>query len=341
MNSFDALLVVSFGGPEKHEDVIPFLENVLRGKNVPRERMLEVAEHYYHFDGRSPINDQNKQLIAALEGECRSQGLAMPIYWGNRNWHPLLADTLKQMHADGVRRAAALVTSAFGSYSGCRQYREDIARAQQTAGVQDMVIEKLPNFCDRPEFIEAMADRVRAAMAELPHAKRSVAKLAIPKRQLIFTAHSIPVSMAEASPYLRQLKEASARVAAACGISNWTLVYQSRSGPPTQPWLAPDICDYLREQHAAGVRSVIICPIGFISDHMEVLYDLDTEARALCDQLGMKMVRAGTAGAHPKLVSMICDMLLHSPTTEILAHCEPGCCPMPQRPQSKPEHSHG
>jgi ferrochelatase len=318
MNSFDALLVVSFGGPERHEDVLPFLENVLRGKNVPRERMLEVAEHYYHFDGRSPINDQNKQLIAALEGECRNKDIALPVYWGNRNWHPLLADTLKQMQAEGVRRAAAFVTSAFGSYSGCRQYREDIARAQQAAGVQDMVIEKLPNFCDRPEFIEAMADRVRVAMAELPKVE-----------QLIFTAHSIPVSMAEASPYLRQLKEASARVAAACGMSNWTLVYQSRSGPPTQPWLAPDICDYLREQHAAGVRSVIICPIGFISDHMEVLYDLDTEARALCDQLGMKMVRAGTAGAHPRLVSMICDMVLRSSTTEILAHCEPGCCPAP------------
>jgi protoporphyrin/coproporphyrin ferrochelatase len=322
MNSFDALLVVSFGGPEKHEDVLPFLKNVLRGKNVPRERMFEVAEHYYHFDGRSPINDQNKQLIAALEAELRQQGLAIPVYWGNRNWHPLLADTLKQMQAEGVRRAAALTTSAFGSYSGCRQYREDIARAQQTTGVQDMVIEKLPNFCDRPEFIEAMTDRVRAAMAQLQGVE-----------QVIFTAHSIPVSMAEASPYLRQLKEASARVATACGISNWTLVFQSRSGPPTQPWLAPDICDYLREQHAIGLRSVIICPIGFISDHMEVLYDLDTEARALCDQLGMKMVRAGTAGAHPKLVSMVCDMLLHSPTTEILAHCELGCCPALQRPR--------
>jgi protoporphyrin/coproporphyrin ferrochelatase len=323
MNSFDALLVVSFGGPEKHEDVLPFLENVLRGKNVPRERMLEVAEHYYHFDGRSPINDQNKQLIAALEGECRSQGIAIPVYWGNRNWHPLLADTLKHMQAEGVRRAAALTTSAFGSYSGCRQYREDIARAQQAAGVQGMVIEKLPNFCDRPEFIEAMADRVRAAMAELQGAE-----------QLIFTAHSIPVSMAEASPYLRQLKEASARVAAACGMTNWTLVFQSRSGPPSQPWLEPDICDYLRQQHAAGLHSVIICPIGFISDHMEVLYDLDTEARALCDQLGLKMVRAGTVGAHPRLVSMVCDLVLHSPTTEILAHCEPGCCPAPpQRPK--------
>lgn len=350
MNSFDALLVVSFGGPEKHEDVLPFLENVLRGKNVPRERMLEVAEHYYHFNGRSPINDQNKQLIAALEGECRSQGIAIQVYWGNRNWHPLLPDTLKQMQAEGVRRAAAFVTSAFGSYSGCRQYREDIARAQQTAGAQDIVIEKLPNFFDRPEFIEAMTDRVRAAMVELPPAEHSGDGHPQAERsdaghtkaeQLIFTAHSIPVSMAEASPYVRQLKEASARVAAACGMSDWTLVYQSRSGPPSQPWLEPDICDYLREQHAAGVRSVIICPIGFISDHMEVLYDLDTEARALCDELGMKMVRAGTAGTHPCIISMVCDMVLHSPTTEILAHCEPGCCPAPQRQQTKPEHRHG
>ncbi len=334
------MLVFSFGGPDKHEDVLPFLENVLRGKNVPRERMLEVAAHYYHFDGRSPINDQNKQLIAALEGECRSQGIAMPVYWGNRNWHPLLADTLKQMQAEGIRRAAAFVTSAFGSHSGCRQYREDIARAQQAAGVQDMVIQKLPNFCDRPEFIEVMTERVRAAMAELLSTGSS-GDGHPEAEQLIFTAHSIPLSMADASPYVRQLKEASTRVAAACGMSNWTLIYQSRSGPPSQPWLAPDICDYLREQHAKGVRTVIICPIGFISDHMEVLYDLDTEARALCDELGIKMVRAGTAGAHPKLISMICDMVLHSPTTEILAHCEPGCCPTPQRPQIKPEQRHG
>jgi protoporphyrin/coproporphyrin ferrochelatase len=336
MNSFDALLVVSFGGPEKREDVMPFLENVLRGKNVPRERMLEVAEHYYHFDGRSPINDQNRQLIAALEQEFRSHQVKMPVYWGNRNWHPLLPDTLRQMQADGVRRAAALVTSAFGSYSGCRQYREDIARAQQSAGLEGLsaqsgkssrpggpalMIEKLPNFCDRPEFVDVMTERVRAAMSELPGAE-----------QLIFTAHSVPVSMAETSPYLRQLKEASARVAAACGMSNWTLVYQSRSGPPQQPWLAPDICDHLRAQHAAGIRKVILCPIGFISDHMEVLYDLDTEARAVCEEIGLKMVRAGTAGAHPKLVAMIRDMVLNAQTSDVLAHCEAGCCPAPQRP---------
>jgi len=335
MNSFDALLIVSFGGPEKHEDVLPFLENVLRGKNVPRERMLEVAEHYYHFDGRSPINEQTKELIAAVEQEFREHGVKLPVYWGNRNWHPFLADTLKQMQADGIRHAAALVTSAFGSYSGCRQYREDIARALQTAGTEDLLIEKLPNFCDREEFIATMVDRVRMAMAELPPAERSGAG-PIKAEQLIFTAHSIPLSMAESSPYVRQLKEASQRVATACGVSNWTLVYQSRSGPPSQPWLAPDICDYLREQHAAGVRSVVICPIGFISDHMEVLYDLDTEARALCDQLGIKMVRAGTAGSHPKIVGMLRDMVLNAAASPVLGYCEAGCCPAPQRPAARP-----
>jgi protoporphyrin/coproporphyrin ferrochelatase len=326
MNSFDALLVVSFGGPEKREDVLRFLENVLRGKNVPRERMLEVAEHYYHFDGRSPINDQNKQLIAAIESEFRKQGINMPVYWGNRNWHPLLPDTLKQMHADGIRHVAAFTTSAFGSYSGCRQYREDIARAQQASGTGEMVIEKLPNFWDREEFIEAMTERVRDAMAMLSNAE-----------QLIFTAHSIPMSMTEFSPYVRQLKEASAAVAARCGMGSWNLVYQSRSGPPSQPWLEPDVCEYLREQHAAGVRRVILCPIGFLSDHMEVLYDLDTEALAVCAELGMKMVRAGTAGSHPRLVSMICDMVLNAAASPVLSYCEPGCCPAPQRPRPSGE----
>ncbi len=322
MSSYDALLVVSFGGPEKREDVIPFLENVLRGRGVPRERMLEVAEHYYHFDGRSPINDQNKELIAALEQEFKNNGIKMPVYWGNRNWYPLLPDMLKQMQKDGIRRAAAFVTSAFGSYSGCRQYREDITNAQQSAGVQDIVIEKLNNFCDREEFIAAMTDRVRAAMEQLPGAE-----------QIIFTAHSIPLSMAGASPYVRQLKEASARVAAACSMGNWTLVYQSQSGPPSQPWLEPDIGDYLRAQHQAGMRKVIVCPIGFISDHMEVLYDLDTEAKDLCQEIGMEMARAGTAGSHPKLISMICKMVMNAQTSPVLAHCEPGCCPTPQRPK--------
>ena len=321
MNSFDALLIVSFGGPEKHEDVLPFLENVLRGKNVPRERMLEVAEHYYHFDGRSPINDQNRQLLSAVEREFKTHGVKMPVYWGNRNWHPLLPDTLRQMKAEGVRRAAALVTSAFGSYSGCRQYREDIARAQQSSGTEDLTIEKLPNFCGRPEFLEAMTERMRDAMKELPDAEK-----------VVFTAHSIPVSMAEQSPYVRQLKAASAAVAAACGVNDWDLVYQSRSGPPTQPWLAPDICEHLRALREGGVEKAIVCPIGFLSDHMEVLYDLDTEARAVCEEIGLKMARAGTAGSHPRLISMVRDMVLNAATSPVLAHCEPGCCPAPQRP---------
>lgn len=321
MNSFDALLVVSFGGPEKHEDVLPFLENVLRGKNVPRERMLAVAEHYYHFDGRSPINEQNLELMAALRREFEAHNMKLPVYRGNRNWHPLLPETLRQMYADGVRRVAALATSAFGSYSGCRQYRENIVNALQSAGVQGMDIEKLPNFHDRPEFIEVMAERVRAAMAELPDAQ-----------QVVFTAHSIPVNMAENSPYVRQLERASERVAAACDMRHWALAYQSRSGPPTQPWLEPDIVDYLRIQHGAGVQSVIVCPIGFMSDHMEVLYDLDTEARALCSEIGMKMARAGTAGSHPRIAAMIRDLLVNGETTPVEAHCEPGCCPTPQRP---------
>jgi protoporphyrin/coproporphyrin ferrochelatase len=321
MNTFDALLVVSFGGPEKREDVIPFLENVLRGKNVPRERMLEVAEHYYHFDGRSPINQQNRALITALEADFVANGVNVPIYWGNRNWHPLLPDTLRKMQVDGVRRAAVLATSAFGSYSGCRQYRENVAAALYSGGLNDLSIEKLPNFSDRPEFVAVMTDRVRDAMIQVPDVQ-----------QLIFTAHSIPMSMAESSPYVQQLKTACASVAQQAGISNWVLVYQSRSGPPTQPWLEPDICHHLRQQHAAGVDRVIICPIGFISDHMEVLYDLDTEARSLCDELGIKMARAGTAGVHPLLVSMVRDMFLNGITSPILAHCEPGCCPAPQRP---------
>lgn len=318
---FDALLVLSFGGPERHEDVIPFLENVLRGRNVPRERLLEVAEHYYHFDGRSPINEQNKQLISVLQQDFVAHGLQLPVYWGNRNWHPFLADTLRKMHAVGVRRVVALATSAFGSYSGCRQYREDLVNAAQTTGLSDLEIEKLNNFHDQQEFIDVMADRVRASVSELPGAE-----------ELVFTAHSIPESMAATSPYVSQLEAACRRVAGSRGIAKWTLVYQSRSGPPAQPWLGPDICEYLRSRHKDGLRKLIICPIGFISDHMEVLYDLDTEARNLCDELGMKMVRAGTAGAHPKLASMVRKMIVAGATTPASAHCVTGCCPAPQRP---------
>jgi ferrochelatase len=301
---YDALLVLSFGGPEKHEDVIPFLENVLRGRNVPRERMLEVAEHYYHFDGRSPINDQNRQLVAALRASTN-----LPVYWGNRNWHPLLADTLRQMRDDGIRHAVAFVTSAFGSYSGCRQYIEDIDRAR--AAVPDAPkIDKIPPFSNHPLFLEAMTDRVKTAIAKLPQAR------------LIFTAHSVPISMAQSSPYVQQLEQACAHVAQAVGRTQWTLVYQSRSGPPAQPWLEPDICDFLRADPADS----ILVPIGFLSDHMEVLYDLDTEARALCDQLGIKMVRAATPGTHPSMIRMIVEL-----AQSTLRPCKPDCCAPPSR----------
>ena len=302
MPSYDALLIVSFGGPEKRDDVIPFLENVLRGRNVPHERMLAVAEHYYHFDGRSPINDRNRALIAALRDVVK-----VPIYWGNRNWHPMLADTVRQMRDDGVKNAIAFVTSAFGSYSGCRQYIEDIQRAR--AAVENApTIDKIRPFSAHPKFIEAMRDRVRTAVAELPNGR------------LVFTAHSVPMSMAESSPYVAELERACAAIA---GRSDWKLVYQSRSGPPGQPWLEPDIGDYLRE-----IRSdVVIVPIGFLSDHMEVLYDLDTEARAVCDELGVKMVRAGTVEVHPEMVKMIVEL-----ADQDHSACRVDCCPPPGRP---------
>lgn len=325
---FDSVLLLSFGGPDKHEDVIPFLENVLRGKNVPRERMLEVAEHYYHFDGRSPINDQNRELLEAVRQALGERGPNLPVYWGNRNWHPFLADTLREMHANGHRNIAAFVTSAFGSYSGCRQYREDIGRALTETGL-DLHIEKLPHFCLRQEFIDVMADRVRAAQAEVPESK-----------ELVFTAHSIPMTMAQTSPYVQQLQEACARTAAGAGFADiWVLVYQSRSGPPSQPWLEPDILAHIRGRHAAGVRELIVCPIGFISDHMEVLYDLDTEAKALCEELGVRMARAATPGVHPRFVELIRKLVEEGESTPALARCLADCCPAPQRPAMPPARS--
>jgi ferrochelatase len=309
VSRYDALLVLSFGGPEKHEDVIPFLENVLRGRNVPRERMLEVAEHYYHFDGRSPINDQNRALIAALK-----EVVKIPVYWGNRNWHPMLTDTVRQMRDDGIRHAIAFVTSAFGSYSGCRQYAEDIDRAR--AAVESAPeIGRIRPFSAHPAFIEAMTDRVRAAIAEVPHGK------------LIFTAHSIPIAMAQSSPYVDELTRACTAVASNVDRKDWKLVYQSRSGPPSQPWLEPDIRDYLREIRADS----IIAPIGFLSDHMEVLYDLDTEARAVCQELGVKMARAGTVGTHPAIIRMIAELIETEPSL-----CPGTCCLVVQAGSLRP-----
>jgi protoporphyrin/coproporphyrin ferrochelatase len=340
--TYDAILVVSFGGPESTDDVIPFLENVLRGRNVPRERLLAVAEHYYRFGGKSPINQQTRELVAALEAEleqhaAKLHGLKLPVYWGNRNWHPLLAETLLQMKKDGVRRALGFVTSAYSSYSGCRQYRENIARARQELGEGAPEVDKLRVFFNHPEFIDATAERVGEALAAVPAgAKENV--------QVIYTAHSIPASMASGSDYVRQLEEVRRLVSQKLGVRNDALAYQSRSGAPGQPWLEPDVLDYLRavkEQNLAS--AVVLAPIGFISDHMEVLYDLDVEARQLCDSLLLPMARAKTVGVHPKFVAMIRELILErvnpgserrwlgnlGPRPDV---CTNDCCPAPQRP---------
>lgn len=299
---YDAILLVSFGGPEGMDDVIPYLENVLRGRRVPRERLEEVAEHYWLFGGVSPLNDQNRALIAALEAELAAHGPQLPVYWGNRNWHPLLEDTLRQMRDDGVRRALALFTTAYSSYSSCRQYREDIARAQETVGEGTPEVDKVRAFYNHPGFIAPNAENLRAALEQVGAARRAQAAV-------VFTAHSLPLSMVQKSAYQVQIRETCRLVAEAAGIDDWHLVYQSRSGPPHQPWLEPDVCDYLEELHNQGVRDVVLLPIGFISDHMEVMYDLDVEARQLADRLGLNLIRAATVGTHPVFVAMLRELI--------------------------------
>ena len=302
--NYDAILWVSFGGPEKGQDVIPFLQNVLKGKNVPPERLAAVAEHYYHFGGKSPINEQNRRLIAALEAELAAHGPHLPIYWGNRNWHPLLTDALIKMKADGVRRALAFVTSAYSSYSSCRQYLEDIAQAQTSVGAEVPSIDKIRAYYNHPDFIKAMTEQTREALSRIPSERRESA-------QLVFTAHSIPLSMAQNCVYAQQLIEACRLVSVGLGRGHDPLVYQSLSGPSSQPWLGPDILEHLREVKRAGLATdVVVAPIGFVSDHMEVLYDLDTEARTLCEELGLNMTRASTVGTHPRFVVMIRELIL-------------------------------
>ena len=333
---YDAILVLSFGGPEKREDVLPFLENVLRGRPVPRERLLEVAEHYYHFGGRSPINDQNRALIAALEQELSRTGPRLPVYWGNRNWEPFLPDTLRRMANEGVERALAFVTSAYSSYSGCRQYREDVARAREEVGERAPEIHKLRAFFNHPGFIEPMIENTRAALDRLPEDRRE-------RAELVVTAHSVPKTMAASSRYVQQLEETARLVAAGVGRHHPKLVWQSRSGPPTQPWLEPDILDYLRElAQRGGSRDIVIAPVGFISDHMEVIYDLDTEAAALCRELGLEMIRVPTVGAHPRFVRMIVELVNErirdgAPRLALGSlgpshdFCPADCCPAPVR----------
>jgi ferrochelatase len=307
---YDALLLLSFGGPEKRADVIPFLENVLRGRNVPHERLLAVAEHYYHFDGVSPINRQCRELIAALQPK-----IDLPIYWGNRNWSPLLADTMREMRGRGVKKALALATSAFGSYSGCRQYREDIAAARAAApGAPE--VDKIPPFWWHAGFIEAMSEQLRAALERLPGA------------DVVYTAHSIPVAMAATGPYERQLREAAGLVHRRAGLSGTpVLVYQSRSGPPSQPWLEPDIGEFIKVTQAARL---IVAPIGFLSDHIEVIYDLDVEVAGLAHERGVEMIRAATVGTHPRFVSGLADLIREAAERGIEA-CAPECCARPAR----------
>lgn len=297
---FDAILVVSFGGPEGMDDVMPFLANVTRGRNVPRERLEEVAHHYELFGGVSPINAQNRALVAALRMDLDAHGIELPIYFGNRNWDPFLADALREMAADGIERALAFFTSAYSSYSGCRQYREDLFNAQQIVGPGAPEVLRTRVFFNHPGWIEANADRVRSTLAAFP-AGRSV--------HLTFTAHSIPIGMAQACRYEDQLRESARLVAEAAGCDDYELVYQSRSGPPHVPWLEPDILDHLETIAARGVEDVVIAPIGFVSDHLEVLFDLDVEAKDKAAELGLNLARASSASTHPAFVGMIRSLI--------------------------------
>lgn len=300
---YDALLVVSYGGPEGPDDVLPFLENATRGRGVPQERLLDVATHYHHFGGVSPINAQNRALVSALASELAAHGVALPIYLGNRNWHPLVGDTVREMADAGVRRALVLVTSAFSSYSGCRQYREDVIRAGDAVGDRAPQFDKVRVFFNHPGFIGANAESLRESLASAGASARDGA-------HVVFTAHSIPASMARGSAYEAQLHEASGLVASAVGVTRWTIAYQSRSGPPHVAWLGPDICDELRSLVASGVRDVFVLPIGFLSDHIEVRYDLDHEARAIAEELGIHFHRVPTVGTRQSFVSGLRELVL-------------------------------
>jgi ferrochelatase len=301
---YDALLLVSFGGPEGQDEVLPFLENVLRGKNVPRERMLEVSEHYKHFGGVSPINGQNRELIAAIRQELADHQIDLPVYWGNRNWHPLIPDTLRQMRDDGIKNSLAFFTSMFSCYSGCRQYRENIAEAQAGIGPDAPEVHKLRMAFNHPLYIEASVGQVEDAVRQISDDLRA-------QMRFVFTAHSIPMSMAEGSKYSTQLAETCRLIMETIGDYPWELVYQSRSGPPMQSWLEPDVCDYIRElKKETDVTDLVLMPVGFVSDHMEILFDLDTEAREVCDELGITMIRARSVGTHPSFIAMIRELIL-------------------------------
>ncbi|WP_110182349.1 ferrochelatase [Nocardioides solisilvae] len=347
---YDALLLLSFGGPEKPEDVVPFLENVTRGRGIPRERLEEVGEHYFLFGGRSPINDQNRALLAALREDLAGAGIDLPVYWGNRNWDPYLADTLRQMADDGVTRAAVLPTSAYSSYSSCRQYRENLADA--VAEVEGAPrLDRLRQYFNHPGFVEPVVDATLAALAELGESAREDA-------ELVFVTHSIPTEMArtsgpEGDAYVAQHRSVMAEVVERVRLETGRrpaheLVYCSRSGSPHVPWLEPDVNDHLETLAGRGVGSVVMVPIGFVSDHMEVIYDLDTEAMATAERLGIRAARAATPGVDPRFVAMVRDLLVERAAAERgedpeqaavgsigpwRALCAPGCCPNPRGPR--------
>ncbi|SOC49822.1 ferrochelatase [Blastococcus aggregatus] len=336
----EALLLLSFGGPEGPDDVMPFLGNVTRGRGIPRERLEEVAEHYHHFGGVSPINDQNKALIGALQGALRAAGIGLPVYWGNRNWAPYVEDVWQQMADDGIQHAYVLATSAYASFSGCRQYHEDIARARaamtgDASAPSGPTAEKLPHYFDAEGFVRANADALAAALAELPEELRDGARL-------VATAHSIPDSMAAvAGPaghaYEAELEAAARQVVDLVAPGRpFDLVWQSRSGPPSVPWLEPDVNDHLKALAQAGEQAVVLFPVGFVSDHLEVIWDLDNEAKETAEELGLAFARAATAGTHPAFVSALADLLAERRAggePRLGTNCPASCCFVPPRPR--------
>ena len=303
---FDAVLIVSFGGPQGMDDVRPFLANVLRGRRVPLDRIEEVAHHYEHFGGVSPLTELTQRQAEGLRQRLASSGMPLPVYVGMRNWHPFLADTLRAMSDAGVRHAVGIIAAAQHSYSSCQQYKENVTDARATlrqSGKPDVEITFVDSWFDHDLFVEVNAEHVRDALAALPTALQ-------PRARLIFTAHSIPTPMAEASQYREQLRAGASRVAARASMTDWELVYQSRSGRPQDPWLEPDICDYLRREREAGLQAAVICPLGFICDHIEVLWDLDHDAAHLCREIGLPMARAKAANDDARFIDMLAGLVL-------------------------------